>query len=397
MHPRPLAFLLLLSLGGAVAQEPTASEKAFLKACTTALSDANPDVRLAAGEALVLMGPKAAAHLVRDMRWLKDDARDRAVDVLVRIGPASLEEIDRLGKLPAGAVGEALARVKEKLESKGGVAGFGTADPGVARKVEEILRKMPEDTFYSNDPHLKEIEALGRPAIPVLLDYLNPAREDLHGLRDSIAVAVLKNLCGSDDVPNLCQLLEEGWLPVSELLAEIGDPACVPVFIRVMAKGHMSWEFGSAVQAMRDPRTDEAVVRFLDEHGSKWPYGTRPLLEIVTERRLDRALPAMHRMAETTRRDAGNVVGNEVGLGRALAMLGDPSGLPLLIRNLAPDESERWSADEAGRTLNALTGLTHWSATADRAATRAAYKEWWDAHEDRLAWDPDTRRFTVKG
>ena len=89
--------------------------------------------------------------------------------------------------------------------------------------------------------------------------------------------------------------------------------------------------------------------------------------------------------------------GNEAALGRPLALLGDSSGIPLLIRNLDPRRSERWSAEQAGKTLNALTGQAIWTASADPGETRAAYQEWWDANKERLVWVPLMRCYRVGG
>ena len=179
MHPSSwttaLPLMLAVCSGTALGQEATLSEKKFLKALIAGLSDESPEAWRAASEALVVMGRKAAAYLVAEMGRLGQDARDRAVDVLVRIGQPSLVEIDRLKKLPSGKAGEALDRVKSALEGAGGIGGFGVAEPGVRQKVREIIRRMPTSRFYSSDSRLKKIEALGRPAIPVLLDYLNPA------------------------------------------------------------------------------------------------------------------------------------------------------------------------------------------------------------------------------
>jgi HEAT repeat protein len=399
MRPWTAALSLLVALwcGSALGQEATPSEKKFLTALTAGLSDESPEVRRAAAEALVLMGHEAAVHLVGEMGRLGPDARDRAVDVLVRIGQASLDEIDRLKKLPSGAAGEALNRVRSALDAKGGIAGFGDVDPAVRENVRKIVREMPENSFYSDDSRLKRIEALGRPAIPVLLDYLNPANSDYPGMRQSIATEVLARLCTADDVPRLCRLLDLGWLKVSRVLARIGDRSCTAALIRAMQKGQMSWDLANAIQTLDDPRTDEPIVRFLEQHGTGFPYGTRTLLDIVADRRIAKALPALRKMRTTTQRDWGNVVGNEVALGRALALLGDSSGIPLLIRHLDPRESERWSADRAGKALNAISGQAIWSATADRGETKAAYQEWWDANQARLEWDPTMRRYRVKG
>lgn len=41
-------------------------------------------------------------------------------------------------------------------------------------KVHAIIGRMPTNRFSTEDPALREIEDLGRRAIPVLLDYLNP-------------------------------------------------------------------------------------------------------------------------------------------------------------------------------------------------------------------------------
>jgi hypothetical protein len=391
-----LPLLLVLLSAIALAQGATPSEREFLQALTAALSDESQDVQQAASGALVRMGRKAAAHLVAEMKRLDADARERAVDVLVAIGQASLDEIDRLEKLPAGEAGEALGRVKGELEGRGGIAGFGVPDPDLQRKVREIIARGPANRYISDSPRAREIEALGRPVIPVLLEYLNPTTPHFPGMHQTIATDILGRLCRADDVPGLCRLLDLGWLRVAAVLARIGDRSCVPAITRAMRKGQMSWELAEAIRMLDDPRLDQPIVRFLDEHGQAFAYGTRHLLEIVADRRLAKALPALRGMRGATHRDSPNAVGNEVALGRALALLGDPSGIPLLIRNLDVERRERWLAEQAGKTLNAITGAAIWSVAADGTKTRAAYQEWWEANKDRLVWDPVMRRYRTK-
>jgi len=401
MHPSrwtaTLPLVLALLSGTAPGQEATPSEGKFLQALAIGLADESPDVWRAASEALVLMGPKAAAHLVAEMERLGQGARDRAVEVLVRLGQASLDEIDRLEKLPSGKAGEALHRVKSALEGMGGVGGFGVPDPEVRRKIREIIGQMPANRFYSGDPRLRDIEALGRPAIPVLLDYLGPTSPHFPGMQRSVATEVLARLCVTDDVPRLCRLLDLGWLKVSAVLAEIGDRSCVPAMVRAVGRGQLSWELASAIQRLDDPRTDQPIIRFLEKHGTGFPSGTRSLLDIVVDRRLEKALPALRRMKTKTHRDAPNVVGNEVALGRALALLGESSGISLLIRNLEPEESERWAANQATETLNAITGGAVWRASDDRSSVKAVYQKWWEANKERLVWVPAMRHYRVEG
>jgi hypothetical protein len=386
-----VAFLCRAALG----EEATASETKFLRALTEGLVDQSPEVRRAAAEALVVMGRKAAAHLVGKIHQLSEPAVDAAVEVLVRIGEASLEEIDRLP--PTRAAHEALERVRKALEGEGGVGGFGAPDPGVQQEVRAIIGRMPTNHFTSGDPALREIQALGRPAIPVLLDYLNPAHGNVGGMRDTIAQEVLGLLCRDKDVARLCRLLDLGWLKVAAVLAKIGSRDCVPALIRVLDRGQLSWDVARALQTLDDARADKPIVRFLEKCGAEFPYGTRTLLEIVARRRLEEALPTLRRMRDFARRDEGNAAGNEVELGRTLVLLGDASGIPLLIRNLNPrGRRDEWSARNAGETLNAVTGLSIWRVGIDGTEATAAYRDWWEANGDKLEWDAAMRRFRVR-
>jgi hypothetical protein len=78
-------------------------------------------------------------------------------------------------------------------------------------------------------------------------------------------------------------------------------------------------------------------------------------------------------------------------------LLGDPSGIPLLIRNLdLRSPHDEWTARSAGETLNAVTGLSLWRVGADGGEATAAYREWWEANRDKLEWDAAMRRFRVR-
>ena len=203
-------------------------------------------------------------------------------------------------------------------------------------------------------------------------------------------------MCTGEDTPKLCRLLDLGWLRVSSVLVAIGDRSCVPAFVRAMGRGRMSWEFARALQVLDDARIDEALIQFLEAHGSGFPDGTSTLLDTVAERGLKQVLPALRRMRGSARKGRVNAVSNEVALGRALAVLGDPSGIPLLIRHLDPPRQERWAGDRALQALDAVTGSAVRTPAKDRPALKAAYSAWWEANQGRLVWDPGMRRFKVE-
>jgi hypothetical protein len=185
-------------------------------------------------------------------------------------------------------------------------------------------------------------------------------------------------------------------MKAASVLKELRDDACIPALIRAMDRGQMSWELAEAIKSYNNPALLGAIVTFLRKHGAGFPYGTRELLEVVIQERLVVALPAVRKMAAAKLDRDPNLASNRVAVGRALAFLGDHSGIPILIRQLVPSRHDEWVADNAGRSLNALTGLALWTEGGDSRAARTAYQSWYDANRDRLHFDPAMRRYEVR-
>lgn len=385
--------LVFLSTPIARAAEPTPGEEKFLKSLVDALTNDSHEVRLAAEEALVAMGGKAATYLVTNMRRVRSEAQDAVERTLVRIGQPTWDAIEGLDKRPGGKAGELLDRVEAALKGAGGIGGFGEPDPTVESKVRAILSGIPAGSFSSDDPSVDKLVELGRPAIPSLISRLRPSKGFHTGFENLACTYALGRICGPQDTLHLGQLLDQGWLEVAAVMKEVGDPACVPVLIRALDAGRMSSEVGDAVRSLKDPRTRIPVIRFLERYGDSYPNGTSDLLDLVVEFQATEAIPIIKRIAKSESKESLNRNSRIVWCCRALVSLGDPAGFPPLIASLSLGGQDEWLVNWAGETLNDVTGQNLWRRGMDGAEARAQYSAWYEQVKGSLAWDPGMGQF----
>jgi PBS lyase HEAT-like repeat len=402
MLMKALALLVaILALASVVqAGETTAAEKRFLKTLVSGLTSESRDVQQASAEGLVTMGEKSAVHLLDQWSRLKPAARDAAVPVLIRIGKPSADAILSLKRRPTGSAGKALDRIIDTFTGKGGNAGFGPVDARIAVAIRTIMGQLPKNEFSPDCPPVEEIVALGRVAIPALLTYLRPSA-DIRGTfpRDSAATAALSRLCSPDDAARLSFLLDDGWLKIAEVLQSLGNRSAVPALIRVLKRGKVSHEVARALAAFEDPRSAGPLLEFLERHGKAFPSGMDGLLDLAVKLRLRDAVPTLRAILATPSKLPFNQARQDMICARALMLLGDPTGIPVLIGLLDPGPNpgmDGWRAVVAGTALNAATGQTFWSEGASGAKVKADYEAWWEAHGSRLEWDEPRRVFGVK-
>jgi PBS lyase HEAT-like repeat len=394
-----LAVVILVTLAGPAfaVEEPTASEQRFMKALVAGLTDDSPAVRAASEEALALMGGKAAWYLVDQIKRLKSGALDAAVRVLVRVGRPSLEQIELLEKRPSGKAGDALERVLSAFTGDGGVGGFGQAEPDMVARVREIMRKVPRDSWGGmEEPALVELVALGRPAIPALLPYIGPGADRTRGMAGFAAVSALGDICDSGDTVRLGLLLDQGWMRIASVMRDIGDPACIYSLVRALDEGRMSHDVGSALQHFEHPASRAPVVQFLTERGTTFPSGTSSLLELMEVLRATEALPAIRKMLATPARERFNESRQKMYTAKALARLGDPAGIPVLISLVVLPRDDQWMERWVGEALNGVTGQSFWSEGSNATQVKAAYEKWWKANGEDLTWNEAARQYEKK-
>jgi hypothetical protein len=402
------ACLLVVAAWGAGlarAEEPTRQEERFLKSLVAALDHESADVRRVAEEALVLMGPKAAYHLVHDVKRVKPTARDAVVRILVAIGAPSRAEIAALRRLPSGDYGKVLAEVRAALEEGAGGAGFGAGDPVVAARVDAIMATLPKDSWSSNDPAIDRLVSLGREAIPALVKYLDPAAGDIGNMHADWAASALEKLCKAKDVVKLGALLDDGWGKVARVFKGMDERRGVPYMIRALERGQLTYDIASALLHFADSRSRKPVVTWLEAHGPEFAAGTGDLMDLCVALGAREAVPAiLHILQAPDEAEPFNLpfdkedrTRKEVLCGSALAGLGEPSGIPILIsvvhlRGMRVD----WLARRAGETLNRVTGQRFWQDGGDRRRAQQLYEAWWSENEKDLAWDEARKRFVVK-
>jgi HEAT repeat protein len=389
-------ILLVLTATAVRAADPTKEEEQFLKSLVDALGAESADVRDATEEALVRMGDPAAAHFVTNVKKVDRDLLPVVTRILIRIGYPALQRVKLLEKLPTGVQGEALLAVVKALSGEGGAGGFGDPDPDLAAKVEEIMATVSSDSFAPGNPAVEKLVALGRPAIPAIVPYMNPARGTWTGFVDAAAAAALGRLCTREDVPKLCALLDQGWTKAAAVLTDLNDPSCVPALVRALQANRMSHDVGRAIAKFRDQSTRAPIIRFLGERGAAFPPGCSALLDALVEFRATEAIPVLKRIAKETGGDEMNRNTRLVYTCGALVRLGDPAGFPPLFGALTMTGTDEWLVFWAGDTLNTVTGQTFWGQSGGGEKTRHDYEAWYSRVKGRLEWNEAMRRFDVR-
>jgi hypothetical protein len=133
-----------LRLYGALLEGADSVEPEDLRRIARALGEPDDDVRTAAEEALVALGPTAAGELIATIAWGRRRARDRAAALLAEL-PVTPVTIDRLVDAELDAL-EQTAVAIAVLGASGDEAGAsGSRAPGndlVVRRLEERLREI---------------------------------------------------------------------------------------------------------------------------------------------------------------------------------------------------------------------------------------------------------------
>ena len=396
-----IGVALILAALPAFAAEPDSKEKRFLKTLANGLASESEDVRAGAAQGLIAMKGKAAYYLVREIGRLKPDARAAAIDVLIALANYTRIELKGLSRMPSGAAGEALQKVKDALVGEGGSAGFGDRDPEMDMAVDKIMRTLPQDSWSSRHPGTDELAELGREAIPSLLAYLDPAHGHEMGSHAQWAQSALAKLCNARDVPRLGALLDDRWDQVANTLEKINSPTAVPYLVRSLERRHLTNDIGEALKHFADPRSRKPAVAFVEGLESM-PEGMMPLCDMLVKLRAREAVPALRKLSELDIPDEfegmganvpSNKARNAMILGRALAELGEPKGVEMLFPVLEASGFDDWLVRWAGEALNKVTGQSFWYDGCAGSTSRAKYEAWWHEKGSELKWNESRRRF----
>ena len=158
----------------------------------------------------------------------------------------------------------------------------------------------------------------------------------------------------------------------------------------------MSHEVGTALQHFEDQASRVPLVSFLEDHGTKFPSGTSSLLELAEALRATEALPAIRKILNAPAEFRGNRSRKKMYAAKAMALLGDSAGIPVLITLLTVPRDDRWLVRFTGMALNGATGQNFWSEGGDGKEARAAYEKWWHENGANLKWNEASRRFEPK-
>lgn len=399
-----ILIFVLIAHAPAHAEEPSKSETKFLRALTNALGDESSDVVQAAQLGLDAMKGKAAWYLIRELRKFKGAKRDAAREVLIDLGRHTTDAVRAYGKLSTrmqDALKPVLAEIAEVKKQEEAKVAAPVPNATVDARVDAILAKAPANHWSSHSRITDSLVALGRPAIPRLLAHLDPAKHDDASMRPRWAVSALGRLCNAADVPRLGEQFEKGWTQVAAVFEDMKLEACVPYLVRALGRGQLTHDIGSACKAYATPKLRVAAVVFLERHGTRLEGGTGSLLEMLTTLRAVEALPAIVAIQRARESGAGDPLTqmnrefHDFHMGRALAKLGEPVGLELLIPLLGVSGHDKWMISEVGRTLNAVTGKSFWMEGGANDTALGEYERWWVKHRGVLEWDEKRRRYVV--
>jgi len=272
------------------------------------------------------------------------------------------------------------------------------------------------------DPREKNLVALGRPALGVLLKVMSdPAFDDQWAMRTAVKRA-LPTLVLDEDAPSLARLMREGHRGVEVAFAALNAPESIATYAALLREGCFDTGLHEAARPhLRDPAVVAAVCAWLadpkydgdlnfaiakmaelvggtgpyrlpdDPKSARRPDSRQPLPDIMPE-----AGPALRALlAKRLRIDAWRNVA------AALVRIGDKEGVFALIEVLAKPAGKddpppvAYQREAAGELLNAVSG-TRIYAGRDDVGEAMRFAEWWRDAKDRLRFDPATQSWSVK-
>jgi HEAT repeat protein len=285
-----------------------------LRPLASTLSDKDPVVRFYAAEALVSSGGKAAPHLLGLLGGERESERDRAMRILVRIGPPAVDSLlaivqDRSRPVETRAMAaQALGQIGDPRAVKAVASLLKDERLGVRRNAALALSQMGEPAVEdllqaasSSDPATREIilEALGRVQSTRAIERVVEALGDSSGPVRSSAVRALGETSSERAVqPLLAILRDETSTLRSQAAASLGRLGTVAL--------------PSLIGALRDsrPSVRSMAAEAIGEIGSKEAVG--PLVELI-------------------RSDTSGARGEAI---LALGKIGDPSAVDAILSAL---------------------------------------------------------------
>jgi hypothetical protein len=395
-----------------LAEELTAAEKTWARACVTGLTAASARQRESAAAALARLGPAAVPVVLAAVPSFKTDEHWASVgDALVGMGAAAaLKELEKTQKSwPTANVArrEALIERLEKAAAapaaNGGPRGkTPPASPDdVAAQVRTILDSFDGESMYSSeDRRVVDLVRLGRPAVSALLEDLTLDR-DL-GYRSRAAAQALERLLVVDDIPTVARMLEDGHLSVAPALAKIPAEVAVPALVAPLSKGYNSFALIEELEPFKkDERVTSALIHWLegdpDTGGSSLIGSTARLLAGANVRP---AVPTLIRLLD---RGVGSMNRGTVAL--ALETLGEKRGIEELLGvfRSTDTESRHYDRHAAGERLNRISGQRFYRGSSGPDGTDGNFDEaarqfdaWWTGVKGSIRYDEERRTWVTK-
>jgi hypothetical protein len=402
-----VVLFLLAGLAGAPRQDLDAEEKAFVGQCIEKMLNGKSErVRRGAEDALVAMGVAA----IDELSAKSGDGAWKALEkICARVGmQASAERLDKL----AGAAKDAtrkskLSALAAKLRSNlPGAA----VDPELAGRVNALLAPLrTARSFSSSDPVVDKLVELGHGAVPILLSHLKPT--DREGMAESAIEAALKRMVEPGDHPILRESLLRGNQKVATALAKLladGLTEALKTLHDAVERGIFGWDMAGALEGSPEPADTARIVgQWFKTHPAAPEHAIAAGAQLLGKLGIFDSAEALVPWSLKAK-DQQTVY----HVGRALTLLGDAKGIPMLIRivgneGFTDNRYGGWNRPYAAAVLNEVSGKSLEVAedrmsgeiTAEQeqrfAAAAKEYKAWWDSVKGRLKFDRSTRQWSA--
>lgn len=407
------AFVLALAQP-AFAEELSALEKTWAKVCVDGLAAPTQRQRDSAAAALGRLGVDAMPVVFANIARLKTDDHWKALEAAcLAMGTQEVVAWLEATKDWPKACADRLQALLSKLQSVKPTAPtvgppLPKSPPDVAAEVTRILESFrKDDTFFSSDPRIDELEKLGRPAMGALFEAARG--KSLGSLARMAVLQALERLVTVDDLRVIAGMLANGDLDVGAALKRLPAEQAIPVLLEPVARGRLSFEVLEGLKPFeRDPRVVKALITWLDGRVTEERSSLGGnLAEALARVGATDAIPVLVRAM-----DNPNHAFNRRRIASAVIDLGDRRGIAALLdffrappRDRFPDSYERHAA---GEDLNRVVGRTvykgsyrprdnsPWS-TAEGNFEEATkeFDAWWAASKDKLRYDAERRAWLV--
>jgi hypothetical protein len=417
MRATALGFALVLfaAAGQAWAEELTAQEKTWAKACVEGLAAASQRQRDSAAAALGRLGVDAMPVVLANLGRLKTDEHWKALEAAcLAMGTkevvAWLEATKDWPKASAARLQALLDKFRAAKPTKPAAgAPLPSSPDDVGAKVREILDSFRgQNTYMSGDKRIDQLVALGRPAVACLLAEAKDS-DDRFGFRTKAAVDALTELVGPEDLPVLAQMLADGHLAIGPALNRMPPDQAIPALLAPVAKGLLSFELLQGLERFeRDPRIAKALLTWLEGRtGEESSTLCGSVAECLARVRASESIPVLVRLMGSP-----NQMMSRRRIASAVTSLGDKRGVEALLvyfRDPPHDYGGRgdWDQHAAGEDLNRVVGRTVYRGrfgqgedptvgnTGNFEEAAREFDAWWAASKDRLRFDGARRAWVV--